>query len=227
MSGRDQVLEFLSRVMTKTPWSKVEGSVLQLVINEYDRVAIELVQFINNGGRCVPLPVEPVVPLFEVVNATTIRVNLDHTGTLPFTDAKTAWTWGKSSGWVTVERKDEVLYIDGLPAAFYLCEEQKQGVIIGKNLKPKMQKKIGYHPNIGEALYLNPHLIPESYKIDEEGRTRYIFFWAKGFRARGGGGCVRCLCFEDGQWGWSYDWLVNDWPVQSPALVPASEPSAA
>ena len=222
--SENQRMEFIARLMTKTPWSKVGSGVLQLVIHEIDRVIPEFLQFLNNGGRCVPLPAAPVIPLFEVVNDTTIRVNLDHPGTLPFTNAKTGWVWGKSSGWMTVERKDEVLYIDGLPATFYLCEEQKEGVINGKNLKPKMKAKIGYHPNIGEALQQNPHLIPESYKTDEEGHTRYIFFWAKGFLGEDGHEYVRCLYCEDGQWYWGCYWLGCDWDVRGPALVPASQP---
>ena len=83
MSGRDQVLEFIARLMTKTPWSKVDGSVLQLVINEIDRVIPEFMQFLANGGRCTPeAPEAEVVPPVPEPTIEVLDIKVDKTRTV-------------------------------------------------------------------------------------------------------------------------------------------------
>jgi len=74
-----------------------------------------------------------------------------------------------------------------------------------------------------DALLENQELIPESWKKDEQGNTRYIFFWGTIYR-RGSGGrlYVRSLCFHDGGWFWYCICLDYDFCGLYPAAVSAS-----
>ena len=75
--------------------------------------------------------------------------------------------------------------------------------------------------NVLDYLFKNPHLIPESWKKDEKGNTRYIFFWGTIYRNSGGSLYVRYLYWYGSRWRWGYHWLVRDWDSDYPALVRA------
>jgi hypothetical protein len=76
--------------------------------------------------------------------------------------------------------------------------------------------------NVLDYLLANPDLIPEEWKKDEKGNTRYIFFWGTVYRRSNGNLCVRCLYWDDSGWYWSLRWLVIDFFGFYPAAVPAS-----
>ncbi len=78
-----------------------------------------------------------------------------------------------------------------------------------------------YGAQLFDALWANREVIPETWKLDEQGRIRYIFFWTK-FRDSFGRLYVRCLYFGDGSWSRRYCWLDSRWDVQDPAAVLAS-----
>ncbi len=115
------------------------------------------------------------------------------------------------------------LSFDPAKIAFHLDEGQKEGrTIVGNKLKERLAGKTVYGAQVLDHLLANTNLIPDSWKIDEKGGTRYLYFWGTIYRDSGGGLCVRYLCFEDGQWRWGSRWLDGRFGGQNPAAVPAS-----
>ena len=122
-----------------------------------------------------------------------------------------------------LERKGDDLYLDGKKIEFWLSSEQKRGVITGNILRAKLKGKPVLNANLLDHLLKNPHLIPEAWKKDENGNTRYIFFWGTIYRDADGNLCVRCLCWGGGGWGWDYGgWLGSGFNDDDPAAVSAS-----
>jgi hypothetical protein len=106
---------------------------------------------------------------------------------------------------------------------FYLSEPQrKERTIEGNKLRKELATKVVLNANVLDYLLAHPHLIPESWKQDEKGRTRYIFFWGTIYRNSGGDLCMRCLYWNDGRWDWGNYWLDYGWVVQYPAALRAS-----
>lgn len=162
-------------------------------------------------------------PLWRPVEgcSNVIEVNLAHPGTLPFTGAETGWQWGQMTGWVRTEIKDDNLYVKGKKVVFHLEPEQTKGSIVGNLLHDRLKagnSASHLHPNILEACR-EAGILPESWKADNQGRTRYTFAWAKGYRRSGGSLCVRYLYWDGGQWNWHYGWLDYGFGVQYPAAV--------
>ncbi len=106
---------------------------------------------------------------------------------------------------------------------FHLDEGQKDNkTIIGNKLKEKLAGRSLLKANVLDHLLANTYLIPESWKTDEQGRTRYIFFWGTVYRDPGGCRCVRCLYWRDGEWGWHCRWLGGKFVDRDPAAILAS-----
>lgn len=124
---------------------------------------------------------------------------------------------------VEVHVKGGMLEFDPAKIALHLDEEQKDGKqIVGSELRKKLVGKAVMNANVLDALLANTALIPESWKQDENGRTRCVFFWGTIFRDLDDGLCVRCLCWDDGRWDWFGRWLGLEWDVQDPAALLAS-----
>lgn len=107
----------------------------------------------------------------------------------------------------------------------HLVNGQKKGKCIeGNQLRKELVKERVYTAHVLDYLLVpkNQHLIPEAWKEDENGNTRYIFFWGTIYRGSDGGLCVRCLCWGGGGWCWYCGWLGGDWVSDSPAAVSAS-----
>ena len=121
-----------------------------------------------------------------------------------------------------LERKGDDLYLDGKKIEFWLSSEQKRGVITGNILRAKLKGKSVLNANMLDHLLKNPHLIPEAWKKDENGNTRYIFFWGTVYRGAGGNLYVRYLDWDGDRWVWYCIWLGIDFDVCSPAAVSAS-----
>ena len=132
-------------------------------------------------------------------------------------------------GW-TIKPEDQLtgavggqLEFDPAKVLLYLDEDQKDGkAIIGNELKGKLVDKALLKANVLDHLLANANLIPEAWKIDEQGRTRYIFFWGTVYRGPDGDRCVRCLCWGDGKWVWDCNWLDAEFVDQDPAAILAS-----
>ncbi|MGC9605302.1 MAG: hypothetical protein ABSF56_00885 [Minisyncoccia bacterium] len=126
-------------------------------------------------------------------------------------------------GIVKLERKGPDLYVDGKKIEFYLSKKQRKGSsIVGNDLRKELAKMPVLDANVLDYLLKNPHLIPEEWKKDEEGNTRYIFFWGTIYRRAGGGLFVRFLFWDDDRWLWLFFWLDSFWLSGHPAAVSAS-----
>ena len=123
---------------------------------------------------------------------------------------------------VKLERNGDDLYLDGKKIEFWLSREQKRAVVTGNILREKLRDKPVINANLSDYLLKNPHLSPEAWKKDENGNTRYIFFWGTIYRDADGSLCVRCLCWGGDRWIWLFLWLDDDFSDDNPAAVSAS-----
>lgn len=162
-------------------------------------------------------------PLWRVINATTIEVNLDVPSSLSFDGATVEWTTPGQTGWVRVEKKDNQLFVDGRKVDLHITEGQKTARDHqGHNLFWQLKGKAVLHPNIADALFENPHLFPDSWKLKDQGWTVYVYFWAVGYRHAGCNICVRCVYFGDAGWSRYFLRLHDYWGSHDPAAVLAS-----
>jgi hypothetical protein len=156
--------------------------------------------------------------------AMAIEVDLDAPDELPFDGVKRDWAPPAGNrGYVRVERVGDDLLVGGKRTLLHLDDGQKDGrSLTGHSLQPRLQSLATLDPRILDALFENPHLIPESWKMDEKGRTRFIFFWGAGYRDSRDCLCVRYLYWDDGAWGRRCNWLDYGWSDQDSAAVSAS-----
>lgn len=129
----------------------------------------------------------------------------------------------QDQGEMKLTRDGDNLYLDGKKIEFFLSPNQAEGKSIkGDNLRKELEGKPVLNACVLDYLREHPELIPESWKVDEKGRPRYIFFWGTIYRNSDGDLCVRCLCWFGDGWHWDYDWLDVGWLVDRPAAVLAS-----
>ena len=124
-------------------------------------------------------------------------------------------------GWVKVEKKKDGLYVDGKKVLLHLEEDQKSGAIRGYKLRKVLARKNTLHPNIMDALFDYPRMLPEDYKQDSQGRTLSICFFGVIYSVAGRQ-YVRCLYWNLSAWQRGYYKLVRDFDVQDPAAVSES-----
>ncbi len=116
--------------------------------------------------------------------------------------------------------KGEVNF-DPAKIQFYLDEDQKTGSVVGTELAKRLSEKSLLPANVLDYLLANPELVPEEWKVDEQGNARYINFWTV-YRLSDGRLCVRYLYWRDGQWRWLYFALAFEFNDQDPAVLFAS-----
>ena len=151
------------------------------------------------------------------IDDTTIAVDLESSPKLPSKDFEVESHVG--IGGAIVQKRDDGLYVDNLKVILHLSERQQGGKHLkGYELREELTGKPVLNANVLDALYENPYLIPESWKKDENGKIRYIFFWGTIFRHRVGSLNVRYLDFS-GRWQWDWHWLGHDWRSDYPAAV--------
>ncbi len=92
----------------------------------------------------------------------------------------------------------------------------------GFDLQKRLEGKPVFNATMLDWFLAHTELIPESWKQDDDGNTRYIFFWGTVYRRSGGGLCVRCLYWEGDRWHRNADWLENVFGGLLPALLFAS-----
>jgi len=129
-----------------------------------------------------------------------------------------------NDGWTVEEhQKGGQWKFDPKEVEFFLASGQKDGKVIeGNKLRKELAKKPVFNANVLDYLLAHPELIPDEWKADGNGNTRYIFFWGTVYRDRDGDLCVRCLFWNDGRWDWSRNWLDYGWRGSDPAAVRAS-----
>lgn len=136
--------------------------------------------------------------------------------------------WKKQGGWKIEKRVgDGTLELDPSKLVLHFSPNQKDNKFIeGKRLRKELEKNMVPVLNacVLDYLIAHPEIIPEEWKVDEKGNTRYIYFWGTVYRRWHGYLCVRCLCWEDGVWLWRYHGLDRGWRVQSPAAILESVP---
>ncbi len=128
------------------------------------------------------------------------------------------------SGWkVELHTKGGQLAFDPTKIKLYLSPNQQNGKRIeGNKLRKELANEPVLNANVLDYLLAHPELIPEDWKKDERGNTRYIFFWETIYRYSRGHLCVRFLYLSGGAWGWRGNWLGFDWSDFDPAAVLAS-----
>jgi len=127
-------------------------------------------------------------------------------------------------GWeVAGHTRGGQLVWDASKVQLYLSDNQQNGKSIeGNKLRKELANKPVLNANVLDYLLANPHLIPEEWKADGNGNTRYIFFWGSIYRRSNGDLCVRCLYWGGDGWRWSRYWLGRGWRGRDPAALVAS-----
>lgn len=118
--------------------------------------------------------------------------------------------------------KSGQLEFDPEKIVLHLEPGQKAGTIKGDKLRMALQDKPTLNACVLDHLLANTSLIPDSWKLDDQGNTRYIYFWGTVYRASRGRLYVRSLYFSGGRWRWDYNWLGREFGAQNPAAVLAS-----
>jgi len=172
-------------------------------------------------GQSAIKPVAEDATRVITLNETTIAVNLGATPKPPFQGAEVESHAG--DGWAVVEKRADGLYVNGRKVVLYLSKRQQNGKSLnGRELREELTGKPVLNANLLDVLVDNPQLIPEDWKKDEQGNTRYIFFWTSIFRDSDGDLIVRCLFFRGGAWSRGFRWLDNVWSGDNPAASLAS-----
>lgn len=127
-------------------------------------------------------------------------------------------------GWKIEEhKKGGEIEFDASRITLHLDEGQKDGrTIVGNELRKRLADKPVLNACVLDHLLANTNLIPEAWKTNEDGSTRYTFFWGTIYRDEDGDLCVRCLYWGDGQWYWCSNWLDREWDAEDPAAILAS-----
>lgn len=145
--------------------------------------------------------------LWRPINGTTIEVNLDAPVELPYANFKVARARG--TGWVSVQKLGDALFVNGRRVILHIEEMQKTGGRVrGQVLFDALEDKDVLHPNILDALEENTSLVPNSWNHDDQGRILYIYFLAVAFYGRTKKNlCVRCLYRRGDGYSSFYNWL--------------------
>lgn len=127
-------------------------------------------------------------------------------------------------GWRVEEHQRRGQFkFDPKAVRFHLSEPQRrERPIEGNKLRKELANEPVLNANVLDYLLAHPEIIPENWKKDEKGRTRYIFFWGTIYRDADGDLCVRHLFWLDGRWHRDYFWLSGAWGVGNPAALRAS-----
>jgi len=127
-------------------------------------------------------------------------------------------------GWQVVEhQKGGKIEWSPEKVNLYLSPNQQNGKTIqGHKLWEELQPKIPFNANLLDYIADHPHLFPEEWKVDEQGRTRYIYCHGTKYRDTDGSLYVRCFCWGGGHVQANYYFLGVHWDDQDPAAVPAN-----
>ncbi len=126
-------------------------------------------------------------------------------------------------GWSVEEhRKGGLLEFDPAKIELYLDRRQKSGKIVGHYFRQKLVDKPVLNACVLDHLLANTALIPGDWKRDEQGRTRYIYFWGTVYRDSIAYQRVRYLCWSGGRWQWRSGELDRGWHDRGPAAILAS-----
>lgn len=194
-------------------------------------VAVDILEWIVGEGK-EKFEQNFLLPLIEEFKKTrrsyrvdefTIMVNLDAPLRSPFPHAKIEKK-PLGTGWVEVKRVGDKLFVGGREFILSLTDAQKTGTVPGHDLRTEMEKDeaANVHPNVVDALVEEyPKLLPDSFKVDAKGKTRFIYLWGVIFRGVGGL-FVRVFCFDTAGWHRDCGNLGSGWAARDPAARLAS-----
>lgn len=93
---------------------------------------------------------------------------------------------------------------DPLKIDFYFTDQQRYGKISkAHEVYVEMADKPVLNANVLDYYLANPDRIPDSWKRDDEGKIRYIFFWGTLFEDFKKREFVRCLFFDESVQKWT------------------------
>lgn len=124
-------------------------------------------------------------------------------------------------GWKVEEHKKGG-QLEWTPTGFRLhlsANQAEHKSIEGYKLRKELANEPVLNANLLDYLLEHPHLIPEDWKVDEQGRTRYIYFWGTIYRVSDVNLSVRYLHWNGGHWKAWYNWFNDVFGVQSPSLL--------
>jgi hypothetical protein len=75
-----------------------------------------------------------------------------------------------------------------------------------------------FNANLLDFLLRHTYLIPEEWKVDEYGYTRYIFFWGTIYGDKDKFSKIRYLYWDGYDWKSGLYWIGFDWNVSDPAI---------
>ena len=132
-----------------------------------------------------------ILRMFERIDDNTIRVNLDAPPMLPFDQATVRTNNG--GGWVTVQKRANRLDVDDHKVILHLPELRSHAY--GYDLLDETTGLPNLHPNILDALWVCPHLIPGAWIRDKKKVPLAVFFMAVKFKGTKNNILVRSLEF--------------------------------
>lgn len=107
---------------------------------------------------------------------------------------------------------------DPTKVQLYLSEDQRDGELIqGHKLHKKLTGKPVLNACVLDYLIAYPELIPDRWK------GKRIFFWGTIYRNPVDRLLVRYIFWDGVKWSWAFHWLNNDWYLNDPAALLASD----
>ncbi|MSU74806.1 hypothetical protein EXS57_03455, partial [Candidatus Kaiserbacteria bacterium] len=98
-------------------------------------------------------------------------------------DANPFNPWANDGFTIEEHQKGGQWKFDPKQVEFFLASGQKDGKVIeGNKLRKELAKKSVFNANVLDYLLAHPELIPDEWKTDGNGNTRYIFFWGTVYR---------------------------------------------
>jgi len=133
--------------------------------------------------------------------------------------------WKKDKWTIEKHVGNGMFELDFTKILFHLSPNQLDGKVIeGNKLREELEheKVPVLNACVLDYFFAHQELIPEDWKLDEKGNTRYIYFWGTIYRDPNGLLYVRYLYWDGGAWFWNYSWLVNYRGDLDPAAMLAS-----
>ncbi|PIQ91330.1 MAG: hypothetical protein COV70_04135 [Parcubacteria group bacterium CG11_big_fil_rev_8_21_14_0_20_39_22] len=202
----DQSHEVMAKLATNVDWAQLDGDILQKAVKDPKGLGEQFTIFLQNGGKVVIGEVK-TLPIEEDFNPEDF--------------------FGK--GWKvlaeeTDERGEALKELDFSRIWFktMLCNGETSIKGEDKLRRSKEANHIRLGGKAFKACWDNRHLLAESWKRDDNGNTRYIFFDGIVLLLPDGRRYVPCLYFKDGEWRWGAGWLEYDFYANYPSAVLAS-----
>ncbi len=123
-------------------------------------------------------------------------------------------------GEIEEHHKLGLIEFDPAKFSFYLHEaQQAEGLMVGHDLRQKLKGRPVMNACMLDYLFHHASIIPDSWKWDELGNTRYIYFWGTIFRSPDDILFVWFLSWREKGWGLGSRFLSSEWGQNDPAII--------